>query len=89
MVTENPAIASPIAVVHFEYYKNFPGLGKDLLKDIENIQCITASNEVKKSLQKNTPIPIVALGQTQSPSLEDYADGVDVIKFLLELNTKA
>jgi hypothetical protein len=84
MVTENEAIPSPIAVVHFEYYKDLKSLGKALLSKFENIQCIAASDDVKKELQKHTPLPIVGLGQTQSPALEDYADGVDVIKFLLE-----
>jgi len=86
MVTENAAIPSPIAVVHFEYYKDLKNLGKNLLADFENIQCIAASEEVNKELKKHTPISIVGLGETQSPGLEDYADGVDVIKFLLELS---
>ena len=88
MVTESPSIPSPIAVVNFEYYKDLKNLGKVLLTEFENIQCIAARNEVKKDLQKHTPISIVGMGETQSPKLEDYADGVDVIKFLLELNSK-
>jgi hypothetical protein len=89
LVIENPAMASPIAVVHFEYYKDLKALGKTLLAEYENIQCIAASTEVKKELHLHTPIPIVGLGQTQSPRLDDYADGVDVIKFLSEQNKQA
>ncbi len=85
MVTESKDIASPIAVLYFERYLDYKSLGKTLLEDFENIQCIAASENVYKELHKHTPIPIVGLGQTQSPTLQDYADGVDVIKFLLEL----
>lgn len=86
MLIENTAIASPIAVAHFEYYSELSKLGKVLLAEFENIQCIAAGENVRKDLRKHTPLPIVNLGQTQSPGLEDYADGVDVIKFLLEQN---
>jgi hypothetical protein len=84
LVTENTAIPSPIATVHFEYYKDLKSLGKTLLTEFETIQCIAASDALSKELKKHTPISIVGLGQTQSPGLEDYADGVDVMKFLLE-----
>ncbi len=86
MVTKSEAIPSPIAVLHFEEYADLSQLKEQLEKEKENIQCIATKESIKKKLGKLT-VPIVRLGQTQSPRLLDYADGVDVIKFLLELNT--
>jgi hypothetical protein len=84
-VIENKQISSPIAVLHFEYYKDLSNLGKELTEHTEQIQCIAANKEVAKKLG-SASIPIVEFGHTQSPGLTDYADGVDVIKFILEQN---
>ena len=87
MVTRKDSISSPIAVLHFEEYSDIAQLTELLAKEKENIQCIV----VKESLGKRLgalDIPIVELGQTQSPKLWDYADGVDVIKFLIEQSNK-
>jgi len=81
-VIENKQISSPIAVLHFEYYKDLQELTTELLEHKEQIQCIVASKEVTKQLG-NIAIPILEFGHTQSPGLTDYADGVDVIKFIL------
>ena len=59
---------------------------KQLAEQKELIQCIAAKESVAKKL-KNVSIPIVGLGETQSPTLSDYADGVDVIKFILSKKT--
>ena len=85
MVTENALIASPIAVVHFEEYSDLSQLSETLISEKENIQCIATKESIANSLKK-LPIPVVGLGKTQSPALTDYADGVDVIKFLLKRN---
>ena len=84
MVIQKSLIASPIATVYFEEYSDLNELSKLLASEKENIQCVTARNELRKQLQ--LPVPVVALGQAQSPQLWDYADGVDVVKFLLERN---
>jgi hypothetical protein len=41
----------------------------------ENIQCVVGKNSVP-------------FGEVQCPRIDDYADGVDTIKFLLNLNSK-
>ena len=86
-VIEDKAIPSPIAVLHFERYKDLATLSKELSEQKELIQCIAAKERVAKKL--NVSIPIVGLGETQSPSLTDYADGVDVIKFILSGPTQS
>ena len=67
-------LASPVAVLHFEYYQTVDDLQREteLLKD--SIQCIAGRN--------NTPF-----GKAQMPELWDYADGIDTLEFLLKKNT--
>ncbi len=82
-VIEDKAIPSSIAVLHCERYNDLPTLAKSLSTQKELIQCIAANERVIKKLDE-LPIPIVCLGDTQSPKLWDYADGVDVVKFIME-----
>lgn len=80
MLKESEQIASPVATLHYERYKNKEKLLKQLEGQKENIQCI-ASN-LKSNIPSLTSVPF---GQTQSPALWDYADGVDTMGFLLQL----
>ncbi len=82
-VIEDKAIPSPIAVLHYERYNNLNSLTEKLAAQKELIQCIATTEKVKQQLG-NIPIPVVKLGEAQSPGLMDYADGVDVIKFIVE-----
>lgn len=82
-IIEDTVIPSPIAVLHYERYSNLNTLGSALTAQKEAIQCIAATERVARVLGQ-TEIPVVGLGKTQLPGLMDYADGVDVIKFILE-----
>ncbi len=82
MLVENPSIPSSIATLNYEFYTNEAELTALLLQNTAMIQCVAAQQP------ENWKIPaVVGLGQTQNPGLEDYADGIDTIKFILELNT--
>jgi len=80
MLKESEQIASPVATLHYERYKNKEELFKKLEKQKENIQCIVSNLKSQVSSLKSVPF-----GQTQSPELWDYADGVDTMEFLLSL----
>jgi hypothetical protein len=83
-VIENSAPASPIAVLNFEEYDSPEQLSNHLLEIKEQIQCVAVSAKMRDKLAKQVPsLPLVTFGDTQSPSLFDYADGVDVMKFLV------
>jgi hypothetical protein len=71
ILSENENIFSPVSVLHYSFYENEKSIFQHLKKD-ENIQCIVG--------EKNIPF-----GQSQSPGLFDYADGIDTIQFLLSL----
>jgi len=79
ILKEEKQIASRIACLHYERYDNLNKLDAMLLEVKDQIQCVVG--EVKLKNLKTIPF-----GQTQSPSFMDYADGVDVLKFLTELN---
>lgn len=81
IIREEKHIASPISVVHYEKYSTLPELAKQLSEQKELLQCIATGSsfyEDYKELKRIT----VPFGQTQSPQLWDYADGVDTMKFL-------
>ncbi len=79
MLLENESLVSRIAVVHYEYYTNIEELANQLNEQTEAIQCIATKNKMA------TKVATVGLGQTQCPTITDYADGVDTLAFLLEL----
>jgi len=77
LLKEDPAITSPIGVLFYEYYDTINEVNARLKQVKEQLQCVVSnSKEIKKA------IPI---GKAQSPSLADYADGVDTMKFLISL----
>jgi hypothetical protein len=85
IIREEMHIPSPISVVHYEYYDTIPELASQLNDQKEVLQCIAAGNSVYES-QHDLKDITVQFGQTQNPNLWDYADRVDTIRFLAELN---
>lgn len=83
IIREEAHIASPVSVVHYEFYDDKVQLSQHLQEQLEHIQCIVAPNDYFKDENSLKKIA-VTFGQTQSPALWDYADGVDTVKFLCE-----
>ena len=77
ILTESEQYSSPIPVLYYEFYKDIESLKEKLLHDDELIQCIATD-----AFTSGKSVP---LGCTQSPGLADYADGIDTLKFLIEL----
>lgn len=76
LLKEDTNIASPLGVMFYEQYTNLDELSKTLENNKDQIQCVVS----KISLNNSVP-----LGKAQQPELTDYADGVDTVKFLLEI----
>jgi len=74
ILKEEESFGSPIASLFYEYYEDYTTLRKKLESEQDKIQCI-----VSTSLSEGD----IPFGKTQKPSLNDYADGVDTIDFLL------
>ena len=77
ILKEDEQLASPIGVLYYEFYKNVNQLQLKLESERENIQCIVSREELIDGA--------VHFGEAQSPSIADYADGVDTMEFLLKL----
>ena len=72
---EDSALASPISVLHYQYYDDLDRVVNEIPLLSDDLQCV-ASNTVKNAF-------FVHLGQTQFPKLDDYANGIDTLNFLL------
>ena len=75
LLLENENIASPISCLHFKTYENTGEIQHylDLKKD--EIQCVVSEMpEINKA---------IAFGKSQQPGLNDFADNVNVVNFLL------
>ena len=79
LITEDKLIHSPLSVLYYEYYDDTKTLFNTLESIKDKLQCV-ATNILKDNKM------VVPIGQTQYPSIEDFADGVDVVKFILSLN---
>ncbi len=76
MLKEDKSYSSPISSVFFEYYEDYKDLALLFEEKEEDLQCIV--NFPKSS--KN-----VDFGKTQCPGLQDYADKIDIVDFLLKI----
>lgn len=70
IVTEEKMLASPVGVLHYEFYKNQDELAERLEVLEPELQCIVS--------KKGPVYP----GDTQKPGVSDYADNVDTMAFL-------
>jgi len=73
LLNEDEKLSSPVAVLHYSYYKSEYALKHHLVELREQIQCIVGKK-------------YIPFGKAQSPDLWDYADGKDTIEFLLKKN---
>ncbi len=75
---EDRTIASPIGVIHYEFYDDLSVLANRLEQEKDQIQCIVGESTL--------PFTTVSFGKAQSPELWDYADQIDTMDFLLSIN---
>jgi hypothetical protein len=80
LLKEDARLASPLAVMYFEYYDDIASVESKLNTDADQIQCVVSSATL------NIKSQVVDFGQSQQPKLWDYADGVDTMTFLSSLN---
>ena len=71
LIKEENKLSSPVSVLYFEHYTSKYSLDQQTALLKENIQCIVGRDHV-------------LFGNSQSPHLWDYADGIDTIEFLLK-----
>ena len=76
VLKEDEGFSSPIACLFYEFYDDLATLKSKLANQGELIQCIVSQQDFENE---------IPFGQTQTPALNDYADGVDTMEFLLSL----
>ena len=72
IIKEDESFSSPVGVLFYEYYRDENSLNDRLIQERQQIQCVVGRNHLP-------------FGRSQYPALYDYADGVDTMKFLTEL----
>jgi hypothetical protein len=78
LLVENEQLFSPTSVLYYERYQNDKDLQQKIGQLANTLQCITADNAW---FPKSIP-----LGKAQQPEVFDYADGVDTIQFLMNID---
>ncbi len=78
IIREDKMIATPVSVLNYEHYNDLQSLKMELENQKEKIQCIVSNHpEIENA---------IPFGKAQHPELWDYADGIDTIDFLRNLN---
>ncbi len=77
LLKENDALISPISVCFYETYENDAHLEQLLSESAEKIQCTVSSDARFQNSFR--------FGEAQVPKLEDFADGIDTMEFLMKL----
>ena len=75
LLRETDELFSPLSMVHYHYYTDQSEVNSYLENHSEKIQAIVGHD-------------YIPFGEAQAPKLNDYADGVDVMKWLGELGVK-
>lgn len=77
LLKEDEGLSSPVGVVYFEKYSQIDKLAEKIKLQQDQVQCVvTITREIQNAIPP---------GESQSPKLWDYADGVDTMKFLTDL----
>lgn len=78
MFKQDQQLVSPVSVIYFEYFNNTEEVKNYLKEQNEKIQATVASD--KAAIPGSVPP-----GKAQLPEIDDFADRVDTMKFLTEL----
>lgn len=78
ILKEDASIISRIGSLHYEYYDDITELAKWIHVHLDEIQCIVSSKPI-------AGVEVVGFGQSQCPTIDTYADGMDTMQFLLAL----
>ena len=76
VLKEDESYSSPIASLFYERYADLDVLRSRLKNDEDQLQCMVSNGFLPEEIE---------FGTTQTPSLSDYADGVDTVDFLLKI----
>ena len=78
ILKKSDQIISRIASVHYQHYSDLQLLSSKLINLNEEIQCVISEVPMEG-------FNVHEFGSAQCPAIDDYADGVDTMQFLLSL----
>ncbi|MDR1406284.1 MAG: aldehyde dehydrogenase [Prevotellaceae bacterium] len=76
LLCEDESLHAPPAVIHYRYYPDIDDALKSIERQREQIQCVVGKTVICNNF--------CTFGHAQRPSLHDYADGVDTMKWMLD-----
>lgn len=76
LFTQNYSLHSPVGVIHYAYYKKEKEISEFIAQNKEAIQCVLSDEQYS--------FKTLPFGKAQQPELNDYADNVDTLSFLLK-----
>lgn len=80
LLKEDPGLLARIASVHYTYYDELQEVEHDINNTEHLIQCVVSTIPLQG-------IRVVPPGSAQRPGWNDYADNIDTLAFLLNLET--
>ncbi len=85
---EREGLVSPIGTLYVERYDDLNAVQAQLHDRSDELQVVTVrpEGEAWEALASSELLRVVPCGANQHPKLDDYADGVDTVQFLLSLN---
>ena len=72
LLKEDKSFASPVGSLFYERYSDRKAVEEELIAHAEEIQCVVGHGKLP-------------FGKAQRPAIDDYADGVDTMEFLIKL----
>ena len=86
LVKKDSGWVSPVGTIFVEFYKDLDSITTRIADYADGIQVVTARKDwdvlAKKLNDKSSELHIHEFGQAQCPKVDDYADGVNTVKFL-------
>ena len=84
---ERDALVSPIGTLYVERYDDLREVRAQLDARADELQVVTVRPDgaAWDTLAPSRSLRVVPCGANQHPKLDDYADGVDTVQFLLSL----
>nr|MBC7612371.1 acyl-CoA reductase [Pseudopedobacter sp.] len=74
ILKQDDLIASPLSVLLFQFYENANQVVSYIEEHKNDLQCVVGNMDNER---------MIPFGRSQNPALNDYADGEDTIRFLL------
>ncbi|HPE40830.1 MAG TPA: hypothetical protein PLI77_07055 [Bacteroidales bacterium] len=84
LLVENCSLNSPLSVLHYEYYDDISTVFSHIKSVQDQIQCVAIQQEyIRNPLLTGLETITTSLGNTQHPSLFEFPDQIDTVKFCL------